>query len=273
MQLKPRHISIFGQYKTGTTALFYQILGALPADTKTLFEPTRYAGLPSDRGISVLAKVMLRPAEAPDQVRYEDFTGFPYRVLLLRDPRDRIISETLFAVHATPQIYQSRSNLAHILEWLRRKENAPRSLSVVTIRREILQLAGESIAENRQERLDRHQYVYDFEDRLGDHLRLKYEDMVDGRIAPLEAYLGLSFDRQVEVGCEHDHVTRTKGHGDWRNWFLEEDVEYFKPIVSSYMERFGYLADWRISKNPVICEAHCSGYVARTVRKISTRTS
>ena len=110
-------------------------------------------------------------------------------------------------------------------------------------------------------------------DRLGDHLTLKYEDMVAGRIAPLEAYMGLSLDRQVEVGLEHDHVTRTKGHGDWRNWFLEEDVEYFKPIVNSYLERFGYSADWRISENPVICEAHCSGYVARTVRERSASSA
>ena len=150
----------------------------------------------------------------------------------------------------------------------RQKENAPRSLSVATILGEILRLAGgKSLAEAFEELLDRHQWIYDFVDRLGDHLTLKYEDMVAGRIAPLEAYLGLSLDRQVEVRLEPDHVTRTKGHGDWRNWFLEEDVEYFRPIVNSYMERFGYSADWRTSENPVICEAHCSGFVARTVRK------
>ena len=237
-------------------------------DTKTLFEPKRYAGLPSDRGISVLAKVMLGLAEGPDRVHYEDFTGFPYRVLLLRDPRDRIISGTLFVIHQMPQIYQSRSNLEHILELLRRKENAPRSLSVATILGEIRRLAGgKSLAELWEELQDRHLWIYNFVDRLGDHLTLRYEDLVDGRIAPLEAYLGLSLDRQVEVGSEHDHVARTKGHGDWRNWFLEEDVEYFKPIVNSYLEHFGYTADWRISENPVICEAHCSGYVARTLRK------
>lgn len=111
--MNDRQIAIFGQYKTGTTALFYQLLGALPPDTHTLFEPMRYeAG--RGRASAVLAKVILALYDGPNKVCYEDFLGFPHKILLLRDPRDRIVSGTLFIVQQSPHIYEDERRLSRV---------------------------------------------------------------------------------------------------------------------------------------------------------------
>ncbi len=263
-----RHIAIFGQYKTGTTALFYQIKDSLSPPLRTLLEPRRYNPEPGDASANVLAKVILGLYKGPAAVRYEDFTPFPSKVLLLRDPRDRIVSGTLFIIQQTPAIHDDPARLAEALDLLRRKESDPRSISLSEVLGEILRLAGgKSLAEAIDELHEHHRWIYRFADDLGGHFQLKYEDLVDGHIGALEAYLGFPLCKSPRVDSENDHVLRRRKHGDWMNWFLPDDVRQFRSVTEEYLAHFGYPLDWQINSDPVIRPEHCSGYVERTVGK------
>jgi hypothetical protein len=89
----------------------------------------------------------------------------------------------------------------------------------------------------------------------------KYEDFVTGKYFPLEQYLGMSLTGAAEVPDVLKRVRRTKSYGDWRNWFTEEDVQVFKPLLSPWLGRYGYDADnWTLNQDPVIEREHCSEY-------------
>jgi hypothetical protein len=63
-------------------------------------------------------------------------------------------------------------------------------------------------------------------------------------------------------------VARKKAFGDWRNWFLEEDAEVFKPAYLPYMEAIGYdSSDWAVSAQPAIEPEFSSIYMKRLVRE------
>ena len=97
-------IVIYWLAKSGTMALFYKLKNSLPPDLICLFEPRSFApSVLKQRGFrallgrrrepDVLAKVLpFRPA-APADV--DSFSAFDKQILLVRDPRDRLISRLL----------------------------------------------------------------------------------------------------------------------------------------------------------------------------------
>ena len=110
----------------------------------------------------------------------------------------------------------------------------------------------------------------DFVKRLqNDWFIFKYEDMIDGNFTNLNSYLGFSIKNDAEVpkSTGKAKVARKKGYGDWRNWFVEEDVAIFKPAYLPYMEAIGYdCNDWAISSQPTIEPQFSSLYMKGLVR-------
>ena len=103
----------------------------------------------------------------------------------------------------------------------------------------------------------------EFHDRYPEMLAMKYEDVVDNQLEPIEKYIGFFLNGNSLVDAQYENVIRTKSYGDWRNWFLPEDVEFFKPIFKNYMERYGYRQDWDLNLSPRILPAHCSEYAEK----------
>jgi hypothetical protein len=101
---------------------------------------------------------------------------------------------------------------------------------------------------------------------------LKYEDFVDENFADLEAYLGFPLKGSGQVDERHLRVVRTKKAGDWKNWFLEDDVTFFRPIFKEFMERFGYADDWTLPPDPVIAVEASSNYVRSLVAEREAQT-
>ncbi|NCC52646.1 MAG: hypothetical protein EOM20_15705 [Spartobacteria bacterium] len=262
-------IVIFGQYKTGTTALFYKIRNSLPPTTRILFEPREFMPEPGDESRAVLAKVILGdPACEPDPVRYPTFSDFTKKIYIVRDPRDWLVSGTLFLVQQESAIYNDDALLDTVFELLEQKERAPRRVSICRLLDKILTvLPGYSLKTTTEWITCQHRWLWDFEEGLSDHFVLSYEDFVDGRLDALQAYLGVPLTGRAEVDPVHDHVVRSKRYGDWRHWFTPEDVDYFRPVFESYLERYQYAHDWTLSEQPEIRPEHCSGYVRRTVAK------
>jgi len=261
-------IAILGAYKTGTTALFYLLRDALDPPTRTLFEPARYVPASGDERRNVLAKVILGAPGRDWRVDYRSFAEFDKKILLTRDPRDWLISGMLFMIQQVPALYADDRHFKEILAMLRRKESDPGCLSVKAMLMRLLEMRRESSLEAEIEWMRRHlQWLLDFDATLAGHLVFPYEALVDGRFRDLQDYLGVSLSGHANVPTEHDHVTRTKSHGNWRHWFLPEDAALFKPVFEPYIHRYGYSRIWHPASTPRIDPAHGSAYVARTVGK------
>jgi len=264
----PGKIAIFGMYKSGTTALFYRIKNSLTGDVHALFEPDRYAPEPADLHRWVLAKVILGAPERGHRVDYATFLDFDKKLVLVRDPRDWVVSGTLFLIQQVAHLYNDDDKLNRVLELLRQKEHSPKSLPLTRLLDQVVRTDPcQSLAETLEWMKRQYRWVIEFESDLGDHCRIKYEDMVGGHLRGLEDYLGFPLTGAAEVAPEHDHVPRTKSSGDWKNWFLAEDVARLRTVFDEYLRRYEYDLDWSPSEQPVVRPEHCSQYVARVVKK------
>ena len=219
----------------------------------------------------VLAKTILGAGEDPESVRYSDFIGFKKKIYLSRDPRDLMVSGILFIVQQEPSLYNNDEKLLRILEILRRKEIDPQSISLWRLFERIVEESDHHSFRQVTEWLRfQYRWLVEFENRLDDYCHVKYEDFVDGKLEALEAYLGFPLTGEPHVDPVHDHVPRTLTYNNWKNWFLEEDIVFFKPFFDAYIEHYGYSDDWSPNDKQRIPPDHCSRYVVRTVNKKRT---
>ncbi len=266
--VKPCRVVIFGPYKSGTTGLFYKIKNSLSGTVRTLFEPRRYLRENGDAGSWVLSKTILGAGEGPENVKYSDFLAFEKKIYLSRDPRDLMVSGILFIIQQEPSIYNNDERLVRILNLLRQKEADPKSISLCRLFERIVDESDLHSFRQVTEWLGfQYRWLVEFENRLDDYCPVKYEDFVDGKLEGLEEYLGFPLTGEPHVDPVHDHVPRTLTYNNWKNWFLEEDVSFFKPFFDAYIERYGYPDDWRPNDKQSIKPEHCSQYVVRTVNK------
>jgi len=279
-------ILITGLPKTGTTGLFYTIRQSLGGgEVREMFEPAAYERQESDEAQGVLAKALLAQ---PHPVDYESFSGFEKKIGLVRDPRDWVISSLLYAMFDAPYCEDDAAT-AQILAALRRKEADPHSVSVLEITRLFCNvwtppegmdaskleecfvgmMINKGIREVYQWHMD---WELDFYRKHPEYFIVKYEDFVSRNISALETHLGLALTGQGSVAARYQRVIRTKGAGDWRHWFIEEDIEFFKPIFSEMMNAFSYPADWAPAEQPVVLPEYSSEYVRGLIaeRKAAT---
>ncbi|MBT3368206.1 MAG: hypothetical protein HN416_13720 [Nitrospina sp.] len=272
MNITPCCIVIFGPYKSGTTGLFYKIRNSLSGTVRTLFEPKQYVPETGDEDRWILAKTILGAGDGPETVHYSDFLGFEKKIYLCRDPRDLMVSGVLFMVQQEPSIYKNDERLARVLTLLRQKEADPESISLCRLFERIVDESDHHSFGQVTEWLGfQYRWLLQFEDDLGDYCRVKYEDFVDGKLESLEAYLGFPLTGEPRVDPIHDHVPRTLAYDNWKNWFVEEDIAFFKPFFDAYIERYKYSENWRPSHKQSISPDHCSRYVMRTVNKRATQ--
>lgn len=268
MKTNPGKIVIFGQYKTGTTGLFTKVRNSLPADTRTLFEPLWYVPEDSDDRRWVLAKTILKEPGHSEPVDYESFLGFDRRLCISRDPRDWLVSATLFNCQLKESIFGDEKAMAWIMDYLHRKEESPHCLPLKGLLEYILSappaLSLEAFGKRSQQR---HAFCIEFQNSLRENvLPVRYEDFVDGHHRPIEEYLEIPLPGQARVDAVYEHVPRTCSYGNWRDWLTEEDVEFFTPFFDGYIRHHGYDLDWSLNDPPQIQPAHCSQYVSRVVQ-------
>lgn len=263
---QPQKISIYGFYKTGTTALFYRVKKALCHTPRTLFEATRYAENQCDKTEGVLAKVILKLDQSDSAVDYASFASFEKKLFIIRDPRDWLISGTLFLIQQNPSIYTNKKLLNEILHLLERKVADPAEVSLLSILSLVLSPLPVGTPEKLLEEIrDLHEWSFQFEATLKNHCLARYEDFVHSRIDHLSEYLGISLHQEPEIEKEHQHVVRTCSSGDWKNWFTYEDTIFFKNAFSHYISKYKYDNDWQPNENQVIESRHADLYVKRTV--------
>jgi hypothetical protein len=253
-------ILIVGIARSGTSALYFKLKQALPDTTWCLYEPPRFdstdpGGLPD-----VLAKIVIGPA---DKFDYTSFCGFDRKIMIVRDPRDNLISRLLYHPCATAAFRADRAKIAVFLNTLRCKEADPRSVSVVELMDWFHFLTGLC----RREWLTMmYDIALDFHRANDEFVVCKYEDFIAGRNGTIGDYLGISLPPgEAVVAAQYQHVVRTKSAHNWKDWFTPDDVDYFAPYLKPFMAAYGYADDWELAEKPHIDPAHTSEFVRRSV--------
>ena len=253
-------ILIVGLARSGTSALYFKIKEALPKNTWCLYEPQRFD--PSDPGGApeVLAKILIAP---PNIFDYPSFRDFDKRIMIVRDPRDSLVSRILYRPCGSQAFRGNEAKVAAFTEALRRKEADPRSISLLAL----IDLFGRLIGEDWLPRVTMLTgLALEFHRNNGGFFVYKYEDLVARSYAAIEDYLGIVLPLgEADVAPQYQHVVRTKAAHDWQNWFTAEDVAFFRPHLASYMRAYGYPDDWTLADEPRIRPEHGSEFVQRSV--------
>lgn len=242
-------IVVYGLGKSGTTALFNELKGTLP-NYKAYFEVNAF--LRDNK--KALAKILTY-----QHFHYEYAKQYDKRVVIVRDPRDRLVSATLYSAWNFIPFWQPQENQVKFLELVKQKERSPHSVSMADLREPI---SGHKFVAPLLDHEDILIKTLDKRWKNLDYFVIKYEDYIDQKTNELEEYLGFPLCKNRLVTDEHKRVTRSKSYGEWKNWFLESDIEMFKPQVEFFMNRFGY-SDWGVNKNPVIDPKYASQYIEK----------
>ncbi len=241
-------VLIVGLPKSGTTILTYRVAAALDGAVVE-FEPPDGPDPELAAGADHVVTKKLVGTQTSDLA---DFADYDRRIWICRDPRDFLVSQTLYRWHResapdpVDQLWFDR-----VIDRLLAKEADPPSVPFAD-----LEPADYAATYDAAARL------WARERDAGWHL-YRYEDMVAGRYDDLEAYLGFAVDPEARVADGLERVVRHKVAGDWRHWFTEADVEHYRRAgLEQYMATFGYdLDDWALAPEPVIDPAHGSGYM------------
>ena len=265
--LSPLRIAIFGQYKTGTTAVFFCLKREMPAGTIDLFEKDRLTREATAGGASVLAKVILNSEAEAAQGFYPDFEVFDKRIYIVRDLRDWVVSGTLFSITQNRAILDNPQAVRAYMDLIRRKEDDPKSVAILDILEYLQVSRGQSLEGLLHWLGGQMSWLEAFETDGPDCFCLRYEDFVDNRLDALSDYVGLPLRPDPKVDTVFSHVARTRSYGNWRHWFTPRDVDCFRPLLAPYLNRHGYDAAWDLAARPRIDPAHCSHYVERLLRR------
>lgn len=247
---------ITGIARSGTSALYFKLKQALPETTWCLFEPPHVDASDLYRHPDVLAKVIIGP---PADFDYAPFRGFDRKIMIVRDPRDNLVSRLLYHPCGTVTFRTDPTKVAAFTDALRLKEADPRSVSVAALIELLHALTGAY-------RLEWSTRIYDlaldFHRANDDFVVCKYEDFVAGRYAVLEDCLQIRLPPgDADVTAQYRHVERTKAANSWRDWFTADDVAYFRPRLARFMAAYGYADDWTLATAPQISPAHGSDFV------------
>jgi len=264
-------IVILGKGKSGTTALLHMVAAAFPECR------------PVPGGFRAHARDRARPDADPAasfacKFTYNDDKGrsfgtvmqhiadeaYDKKIWVARDPRDNAVSNALYRWRRRHG--KSRAQFRQCLERVQQKERDPGSVPFHEIYRFTGDPGGpESPAELIASERTRYERMAEFVASLdADWLIFKYEDFVDRKLEGLSAHLGRDVRPTAELPVADRLKVRTKGYGDWRNWFVPADVEIFRPIYTPYMDLVGYDSDdWALEPNPKIDPALASEYMER----------
>lgn len=256
-------VLILGVAKSGTSALYSSAKQQLP-DALTVFEPSKQYQLSYIENSDAKNKVVKILYPALD-VENTDISFFDKKILIVRDPRDCLVSMLLYKPFLS-QRYLNTPFINDFIEMLKAKEKNPDKVSILDIV-EVMTKHEYFFKSAREYRKDMEKAIA-LRDKYPDIYLLKFEDYVSGQTAELNEFTGLKLGADVEVSAHVKYNARAKKAGGWRNWFTEADVEHFRPMMLKYMDYFGYEDEWELSQNPEVKPEHSSLYIERYVEQL-----
>lgn len=271
-------VAIFGQAKTGTSALYAKLREAMPPDTDCFFEPDgaqvwRLRRLQLAKKLGLRRKRPLLAKFLPfhlDRHRFiAAFGAFDHAIQIVRDPRDRLVSALLYWSYNTPLARDTAAASAFIAR-IAAKEREPQAIALCELIADFTRLQGGDFVFDRWLASYAKRSIAEplaFADARPELIDYRYEALVAHDFTAVTAATGFALHGEAEVGAQLQRVVRRKGYGDWRNWFTEHDVALFQPVLQPYLDRFYPQADWQLSDAPAIEPAHGSDYVRRIINE------
>ncbi len=190
-------------------------------------------------------------------------------VLILRDPRDVLVSLLMFR---SAQLLATLpdSQLDAWLSLLWQKEQDPGSIRVSTLYAELGRLTGTSMDLGRLARnfLPWFRFARDMGKR-GAHC-LKYEDFIGCRLQTLESYLGVPLTDVREVDA-YVNTPRTLGVENWKEFFTPQDIAQVNTSIGTHLSSLGY-GDSKLAPAGSLKSDFYSGYVLKVVGNIRARS-
>ena len=263
-------VVILGTGKTGTTVMVYKVSGGLPnCHAFSGGHPGKHVG---EYENAVYKHTYEERKGKSFEVFQEHFNKEHYdrKIWMARDPRDAAVSRMLYRWHRGNE--GRKEQFESHLELVLKKEKDPSSVPFY----EICRYTGHaesprSVEAVIEEESRRYQQMVKFVQDLGsDWFLFRFEDMVAKKFDALNGYLGFEVDADANVPSASGKakVIRKKSTGDWRQWFTEEDREFFKQAFLPYMELIGYdCDDWQPDPNPVIEPKFSSVYMQNLPKK------
>ena len=246
-------IAVIGQAKSGTTALFSSVLQGLAGKVDTIFEPHQKQHLEGVYSVKpgydhTLAKILIGQIHqfGIDTSRIEK------AILIVRDPRDNLVSRLLYRANLFQKQNDSQS-FNKFLKLIKLKVEKPDAISVKYLFEETATLLGRNASFGIGFGLKKSCLnTVDFAKTSAELFIVKYENYIDGHINDLVDYLGFNINCNVTVSEKLKRVERSKSYGEWKNWFTDEDIAFFKPIFHDYINFFGYENDYSLfSRKPI----------------------
>jgi hypothetical protein len=260
-------IGIVGSSKTGTTGVYSSVKQALASRDIPFYGMHEKYPREMYRALDiyapdhvVLAKLLLTNIHFSNAV----VADFDRRVLIVRDPRDTLVSVMLYYPVLAVNRGVPAEPIDEFADLVREKETDPESRSFLELLVSVYRLMGENVDEG-SDFSGRFTRVIEFADEI-DSFLLRYEDFVRDELAPLAAYLDLDV-HNTKPGEYTNIVFRSGSSGDWQAWFTPRDVEHFRPVLGPYMERFGYADDWSLPPDVRLDPDQGSEYVVRSTEK------
>lgn len=267
-------VLLFGIGKAGTTALLYKVAAGLPGCQ--VFS----GGTPKLRpGISpMVCKHTINFRKGRDFNLIEAHIrdgGYDRVVWITRDPRDLLVSETLFFWHKG--VADGDPSFAAYWDLLTAKEANPGGVALLDIARHcVVGGAARSSDDVASAERERYRAACEFLERSGPTcLRFKFEDMAQGRFEALERFLGFPVGREAEIGHEgRAKVVRHKSAGDWRHWFTPGDVELLSDAYNPFLLAAGYGdANWILADPQELDPRFGSAYVTTLLDRARAKAS
>lgn len=262
-------VFILGVGKSGTTALCYKIAEGLPGCRA-------FSGGHPGKRRGYENAVYKHTFEARKGKSFDLYRAhlarerYDKKIWIARDPRDSAVSRMLYRWHRGTWGHraQFKAHSALVL----RKEKDPRGVPFYEICRhashESWPLSSDEVFEEERSRCTQMaSFVRELDD---DWYFFRFEDMVDGKLDGLNAYLGFEVGRDAEVPewTGKAKVIRKKAYGDWRHWFTAADVEPYKAAQIPYLRASGYdVEDWRLAEEPVIEPEFSSRYMTGLIER------
>lgn len=265
-------ILIVGQPKSGTSMLAGRIKSGLDdhyrVNSQFLFEPRGsdwVAQLKSPNVTKILYSSNPRHLSEIDAMT-EVGQLFDKKVIICRDPRDVIISDTLyrwFQGH-NPKEEHFQKALSLVL----RKEIDPSSVPLYEISSIKIQ-RGSMASLDKYEKLIKKEYDRFSED--ASYLKskgwclVKYENIISEQVESLNQYLEFEIAKDITFQKKAFlRTARSKTYGNWKNWLTEKDVDFFKPVLNNSLEKLGYMKDdWELNPKPYIDPETSSEYMKK----------
>lgn len=268
----PLNCLVIGKAKTGTTALAH-LLQIQTGASLLHMEPKGikdYLGALPDSG-NYITKIIFehfrrRYRHLNAIIHNELYAKYDKVVFIRRDIRDEMVSRLLYLSKVISHDTHSDEAWRAWIDALRRKEQAPGSISFRQLCETFQSIFGPNAWRDitnlhTDTELEFNSFISGSVRR--DFTIIQYEDMIDHRYGALEEYFGQAFSvnlNDIELG-QFAYTRRSGKAGGWRSFFLPQDVEDIRSILERKgLNRFD---DWTLDSDPQLNPADLSNYVLR----------